>query len=112
MLSIIGGLDDNRVRISISRALIGRPRILLLDEATAGCVTLPYCSLITAALDTRSERAIQESLEEYCRSQQQCVTRIVVAHRLSTIRSADVIVVVQDGRAVEAGSHEVTDLGL
>jgi ATP-binding cassette, subfamily B, bacterial len=78
-----------RQRLSIARALIRDPRILFLDEATS-------------ALDSESERHIQGALETLMRGR----TTLVVAHRLSTIRSADVIVVLEDGRISEQGTHE------
>ncbi|KAF8010919.1 hypothetical protein BT93_J1528 [Corymbia citriodora subsp. variegata] len=76
-------------RIAIARAIIKSPRILLLDEATS-------------ALDSESERVVQEALDKAVIGR----TTIVVAHRLSTIRNANVIAVVQDGRILESGSHE------
>jgi ATP-binding cassette subfamily B protein len=78
-----------RQRLSIARALIRDPRILFLDEATS-------------ALDSESERHIQGALETLMRGR----TTLVVAHRLSTIRSADVIVVLEDGRITEQGTHD------
>jgi ATP-binding cassette, subfamily B, bacterial MsbA len=77
-----------RQRVALARALLRDPRILLLDEATS-------------SLDTESEQAIQVALARLRQSR----TTIVVAHRLSTVRDADLVVVVHEGRAVEWGSH-------
>ncbi|MFZ4894871.1 ABC transporter ATP-binding protein [Plantibacter sp. Mn2098] len=78
-----------RQRLAIARALVRDPRILLLDEATS-------------ALDAQSESQVREALARLMRDR----TTLVVAHRLSTIRSADRIVVVDAGRIVEIGSHD------
>lgn len=76
-------------RIAISRAIVKNPSILLLDEATS-------------ALDGESEKSVQEALDRAMVGR----TTVVVAHRLSTIRNADVIAVVQDGKIVETGNHD------
>jgi subfamily B ATP-binding cassette protein MsbA len=77
-----------RQRVALARALLRDPRILLLDEATS-------------ALDTESEVAIQDALGRL----RQGRTTIVIAHRLSTVRDADQVVVMDGGREVETGSH-------
>ncbi|XP_076895976.1 ABC transporter B family member 21-like [Bidens hawaiensis] len=75
-------------RIAIARAIIKNPRILLLDEATS-------------ALDAESERVVQEALDRIMVNR----TTVVVAHRLSTVRNADMIAVIHRGKMVEKGSH-------
>ena len=78
-----------RQRIAIARTLLTDPRILIFDEATS-------------ALDYYSERAIQDNMKEIRKGR----TMFVIAHRLSTVRDADVIVVLEKGRIVERGTHE------
>ena len=78
-----------RQRISIARAILKNPPILILDEATS-------------ALDTESEKLVQEALEHLMKDR----TTLVVAHRLSTIRNADIICVLHDGQIVEQGKHD------
>lgn len=78
-----------RQRVAIARAVYRRPPILILDEATS-------------ALDTESERAVQENMDQLLEGR----TSLVIAHRLSTVRGADLIVVLEKGRLVESGTHE------
>jgi len=78
-----------RQRVSIARAILKNAPILILDEATS-------------ALDTESEREVQKALENLMKDK----TTLVVAHRLSTIKNADRIIVVKDGRIVEEGTHD------
>ncbi|MBV1852845.1 ABC transporter ATP-binding protein/permease [Catellatospora sp. NEAU-YM18] len=75
-------------RIAIARTLLRDPRVLVLDEATS-------------ALDTETERAVQRALDELARGR----TTITIAHRMSTVRDADQIAVVDHGRILESGSH-------
>ena len=83
-----------RQRVAIARAILRNPRILLLDEATS-------------ALDSQSEKIVQAALDRLlAESHGGRRTSLVVAHRLSTIRNADKIVVLQDGRVVEQGTHD------
>jgi ABC-type multidrug transport system fused ATPase/permease subunit len=79
-----------RQRLTIARLLLGRSRVVILDEATA-------------ALDSQSEAAVQLALAEALAGR----TSIVIAHRLSTVRAADMILVVEDGRIVERGTHDL-----
>ena len=78
-----------RQRLSIARAVLKNPPILILDEATS-------------ALDTESEKLVQEAIENLMQNR----TSIVIAHRLSTIKRADLICVIHEGQIVESGKHE------
>ncbi|MEO8175860.1 MAG: ABC transporter ATP-binding protein/permease [Sphingomicrobium sp.] len=85
-LKLSGG---EKQRVAIARTLLKNPPVLVLDEATS-------------ALDSRTEQAIQDTLDGVVRNR----TTIVIAHRLSTVVGADQIVVLDDGRVVERGTHE------
>ena len=75
--------------ISFARAIIADPRILILDEATA-------------SVDTLTEQQIQNAIDKVIQGR----TSIVIAHRLSTVRNADIILVVKDGKIIERGKHD------
>jgi ATP-binding cassette subfamily B protein len=85
-LKLSGG---EKQRVAIARTLLKNPPILVLDEATS-------------ALDSRTEQAIQETLDEVAESR----TTIMIAHRLSTVVNADQIVVLNEGRVIERGTHD------
>lgn len=92
--TVIGNRGSNlsggeRQRIAIARALAKNPEILIFDEATS-------------ALDTKSEQIVQSAIENSLSNR----TAVIVAHRLSTIRNCDVIVVFEEGRIVEKGTHD------
>jgi subfamily B ATP-binding cassette protein MsbA len=78
-----------RQRLSIARAVLKNPPIMILDEATS-------------ALDTESEQLVQSALENMMKNR----TSVVIAHRLSTVQKADLIVVMQKGKIVEQGKHQ------
>jgi ATP-binding cassette subfamily B protein len=75
--------------VAIARAILKDPRVLVLDEATS-------------ALDSESEHLVQEALERLMRGR----TTLVIAHRLSTVRDADQVVVLDRGTIVESGTHD------
>jgi ATP-binding cassette subfamily B protein len=83
-----------RQRLAIARALLRQPSILLLDEATS-------------ALDTESEEKILQAIQYELPK----VTVVMVSHRITSVRSADQIVVINDGRVVEQGTHETLVAG-
>jgi len=85
----IGLSGGQRQRIAIARAIYPRPPVLIFDEATS-------------ALDTESERAVKENIDQLLEGR----TSFVIAHRLSTVRDADLILVLEQGRLVEQGTHD------
>jgi HlyB family type I secretion system ABC transporter len=86
-----GGMlsGGQRQRLAIARALVGNPRLLVFDEATS-------------SLDTESERIIQKNLDNICRDR----STIIIAHRLSTVQNADLILVLDKGILIESGTHQ------
>ena len=85
--SLLSG--GQRQRIAIARALLSNPRILIFDEATS-------------ALDYESENIIMNNIEPIAEGR----TMLMIAHRLSTVRDCDAIIVIDKGRIIEAGTHD------
>jgi ATP-binding cassette subfamily B (MDR/TAP) protein 1 len=85
-MNLSGG---QKQRLAIARSIVSEPRVLLLDEATS-------------ALDPKAEKIVQQALDRVSKDR----TTIVVAHKLSTIRTADNIVVMSDGAVVEQGTQQ------
>jgi ATP-binding cassette subfamily B protein len=85
-LALSGG---QRQRVAIARAVYQRPAVIILDEATS-------------SLDTESERAVKENVDQLLKGR----TSFVIAHRLSTVRDADLIIILEHGRLVEQGTHD------
>ena len=81
--------DGQRQRILLARAICQEPEVLILDEATS-------------SIDTRTERIIQESMDRLMHGR----TTFVIAHRLSTVRNSDCIMVLEQGRIIERGTHD------
>jgi ATP-binding cassette subfamily B (MDR/TAP) protein 1 len=85
-MNLSGG---QKQRLAIARSIVSEPKVLLLDEATS-------------ALDPKAEKIVQQALDRVSKDR----TTIVIAHKLSTIRTADNIVVMSDGAVVEQGTHQ------
>jgi ATP-binding cassette subfamily B (MDR/TAP) protein 1 len=85
-MNLSGG---QKQRLAIARSIVSEPKVLLFDEATS-------------ALDPKAEKIVQQALDRVSKDR----TTIVIAHKLSTIRTADNIVVMSDGAVVEQGTHQ------
>jgi ATP-binding cassette subfamily B protein len=81
--------QGQRQMIAIARAAIANPPVLILDEATS-------------SIDTRTERIVQDGMDKLMKGR----TTFVIAHRLSTVRNSDCIIVLEQGRVIERGSHD------
>lgn len=95
-------------RVAIARAILKQPKMVLLDVRTDTIPRITTCKAdqalqeATSAVDTETESKIQEALHRLCKNR----TTFIVAHRLSTIMNADRIIVVDDGKILEQGTHE------
>lgn len=87
----VGLSGGQRQRLAIARVLLTNPKLLILDDSTS-------------AVDAQTEAAIQDALDKLMRSEKR--TAIVIAQRISTVRDADLIVVLDEGRVVAQGRHE------
>jgi ATP-binding cassette subfamily B protein len=81
-----------RQRLAIARAFLRKPRLLIMDEASSH-------------LDSENERLVQEGIDNLIARQGHTCTVIIIAHRLSTVKHADIIAVLQNGKVIEQGSH-------
>ena len=94
--------------LTIARTILSNKQILILDEATSSVDTILSNKQIlildeaTSSVDTRTEKIIQEAMDKLMKDR----TSFIIAHRLSTVRNADKILVIEDGHIIEQGSHE------